>query len=524
MILNGTLALQWANVAPRTWEIPLHVSVFEPGTITLVEEYDVMTETDGTFLVEDTNISGTFDIVINGRTTLRRVAPSVAVDNQPVAVDFGVLLTGDANGDNEIDEDDLAILLSTHGTSVTCAGSTGSLPCADFNGDGQVDWADYDLMIANYGRDGDTTIPRGDSRFGVNSQALFYSPVKPPAGGNRQIGLSWVLDLALLGVRHVRVPLAQPADGNMARAARDQYLPVLQLFRAQNLIPLVVLGPEILGGEPQVWNADLEDRGTEPKSNAFIDQFVVQARTIARELGNVANYQIWNESNAPNTYLRSAHFGSMLHYTSQAIRAAVPDAVVVSGGLNFNDDTGANPNLAYLNEDQPTEEADTGLYPWLQRYGYGNGDYPWDIFAIHEYGTIATAVSSLNHIVAAVDTADDDSTIWLTEFGDWRACMETNACTDPDSDEDHQEMLAAWYQAMLDEEQPGPARLAVMFWFCHHQFHDGDHDSDNNTPLVPEDDVYGTWGLTGYDTDYGQIVPEFHWLAWNELRSIIDAS
>jgi len=64
------------------------------------------------------------------------------------SVEPGAGLTGDLDGDGDVDLADLAILLGAYGT---CVGDTGYLEVADIDGSGCIDLSDLAELLAHYG-------------------------------------------------------------------------------------------------------------------------------------------------------------------------------------------------------------------------------------------------------------------------------------------------------------------------------------------------------------------------------------
>jgi len=74
-------------------------------------------------------------------------ATTVASDHAPVIVDFSIPgITGDLDGDGDVDLADLAALLSNYGTPSGAGPEDG-----DLDGDGDVDLSDLAALLANYG-------------------------------------------------------------------------------------------------------------------------------------------------------------------------------------------------------------------------------------------------------------------------------------------------------------------------------------------------------------------------------------
>ena len=87
-----------------------------------------------------------YDLGVKGSTTLQSVRTRILLVPGERSVDFGLLLAGDASGDNAVDIVDFSIFRSEFG------GAGGR---ADFNGDGFVGIVDFSLLRMNFGRAGE---------------------------------------------------------------------------------------------------------------------------------------------------------------------------------------------------------------------------------------------------------------------------------------------------------------------------------------------------------------------------------
>jgi alpha-tubulin suppressor-like RCC1 family protein len=93
--------------------------------------------------------NATYNAAIKGTVYLQTVT---AVNNSSASPILDTsLLTGDVNGDNEIDIADFNELAASYGS---VEGGTGYDVNADLNGDGEVDLIDFDLLATNYGLTG----------------------------------------------------------------------------------------------------------------------------------------------------------------------------------------------------------------------------------------------------------------------------------------------------------------------------------------------------------------------------------
>jgi hypothetical protein len=101
--------------------------------------------------------AGTYDVRVKHRLALSRQVNSVHFEaGIPVGLDFTLLLTGDSDGNNQIDIVDFSLLRAAFGlTNQTCGSApSSSLPCADFDANGQVDIVDFSLLRSNFGQTG----------------------------------------------------------------------------------------------------------------------------------------------------------------------------------------------------------------------------------------------------------------------------------------------------------------------------------------------------------------------------------
>jgi len=150
--LKGRVALQGRGSPPNDrWNnFPLALTLYSPGGASPVGNYTANTDASGYFTV--TGITqGTYDAKVKNAHTLSNKKNNVAVPTGSTAVDFGTMLEGDANNDDNIGGGDYSILATAYGK---CSGQSGWDSRADFNGSGCIEGADYSLLANNYGRHG----------------------------------------------------------------------------------------------------------------------------------------------------------------------------------------------------------------------------------------------------------------------------------------------------------------------------------------------------------------------------------
>jgi hypothetical protein len=219
--------------------------------------------------------------------------------------------------------------------------------------------------------------------------------------GTHKLDESSITHLLDLGVRHVRVTLywnqweADRGYRRVVAAALDRAL-------AAGLVPLVVVH-----GNP--WNLGWADRRAAYRAYAAF----VAARVA--QFPRVRYWQLWNEMDEGFTdifgadvhgagtivvsrFQRGVYYAESLDLSYPAVKAANPDAVVVTGGIAGPLDRRASDNFL------------EGMYAANARY---------DVLAIHSYGfPLWTAFRGRGlHAREVMRRHGDDRPLWNTEFG-----------------------------------------------------------------------------------------------------------
>jgi hypothetical protein len=151
--VNGQVAFQGRPAPPdASWVNPLTVVVYEQGTNTVVDTYAPTTNSTGGFSFVFDHAPGTYDIGVKGSHTLSRLEEDVVIDSATTYVDFGTLLEGDCENDDDVDIYDFGILADAVGSA---PGDANWDERADLNNDGAVNIYDFGLLADNFGLSGE---------------------------------------------------------------------------------------------------------------------------------------------------------------------------------------------------------------------------------------------------------------------------------------------------------------------------------------------------------------------------------
>ncbi len=148
-LLLGIVDLQGRGVPPNDlWDdfSPLTVELFTPGSTIPISTYSANIDAWGYFTITGAS-PGIYDIQVKGDHTLSYRLSDANVFASTL-LQFGMLLEGDADGDDVIWYEDLDILLDAF---ATWPGDDAWNPAVDFNGDGAVGADDFSLLVTNFG-------------------------------------------------------------------------------------------------------------------------------------------------------------------------------------------------------------------------------------------------------------------------------------------------------------------------------------------------------------------------------------
>jgi hypothetical protein len=128
------------------------VVVCEQGTGAVVDTYAVTTNSTGGFSFVFDHPLGTYDIGVKGSHTLSRLKVAVVINSATTNVDFGTLLEGDCDNDDDVDINDFGILADAFGSVPASANWDAR---ADLNNNGEVNIYDFGLLADNFGLSGE---------------------------------------------------------------------------------------------------------------------------------------------------------------------------------------------------------------------------------------------------------------------------------------------------------------------------------------------------------------------------------
>lgn len=130
--------------------IALTVQFYQPGKIQPEFTYDVHSDANGEFVVENI-VAGEYVVTVKNSHTLLVAAAVNIIQNNITTVEFAPLLKGDANNDNQITDLDFSLLSKAFGT---IQGGKGYDSAADFNADATISVLDFSLLAENYNKKG----------------------------------------------------------------------------------------------------------------------------------------------------------------------------------------------------------------------------------------------------------------------------------------------------------------------------------------------------------------------------------
>jgi hypothetical protein len=150
--ISGQVFLE-ARPAPPTdsWSIPLQVTLFRDDGAVYTSTV-VTTDNEGAFTLSGIAVD-VYDVWVKGAHTLAERQNDISVvESLPVHLEFGPLIEGDANNDNQIGAVDASFLSDGYWK---IKGEAGFVTGADLNEDGIIDARDASLLASHYGLAGD---------------------------------------------------------------------------------------------------------------------------------------------------------------------------------------------------------------------------------------------------------------------------------------------------------------------------------------------------------------------------------
>ncbi len=143
--LQVSVGLQGRPTAPDVrWITPLEINLYSGST--LAYHFTGNTDAQGVFLASDI-APGQYRVVIKGGHTLSKVLDNFTITDGLNQINAGILLEGDANGDDQVNLLDFSVLAATFGK---CSSGVDFDARADFNQDGCIAIDDFSLLAANF--------------------------------------------------------------------------------------------------------------------------------------------------------------------------------------------------------------------------------------------------------------------------------------------------------------------------------------------------------------------------------------
>ena len=280
-------------------------------------------------------------------------------------------------------------------------------------------------------------------------------------------------DLVTLGVGWVRFDFAWPVIQPDGPDAYD-WAPFDRVVSAVEARGIRILG--ILDYTPP-WACGCDDIFRPPTDPADFGRFAAAAAARYGPMG-VHHWEIWNEPNVSSFWHPAPDPGAytrLLQEAANGIRAADPEAFIVSGGLAPAADDGTDiAPVTFL-----TAMYADGAEPYFDAVGHHPYTFPVDI-SVTEPWSAWQQMAGTDVSLRSVMTANGDSakTIWMTEFG-----------APTGGDPDAQVTEAA--QAALVTEAYAAARAlpwaGPLFWYSYRDRGTAPDDRENFFGLVAND-------------------------------------
>jgi hypothetical protein len=192
---------------------------------------------------------------------------------------------------------------------------------------------------------------QGGWAVGDDGSVDFTHGVAQQAPIMRQAGAGWVRINFRLGACYQD----WTSRGCNGRTALQAYDDVVGRARAQGLQVLGLLSNESWPGDQDQWLAHNAEAAGGTGDNAYVQAFAANAAgPLARHFaGQIGQWEVWNEPNAwteldgdgnprGGTFLFPSNYAWMLRRAQAAVKAARPDAILVTGGLLAHDPGGAS--------------------------------------------------------------------------------------------------------------------------------------------------------------------------------------
>lgn len=235
--------------------------------------------------------------------------------------------------------------------------------------------------------------------------------------------------LARAGAAWVRVEFkTDPFGGTDSPQFYAAYDTLVGRYANAGIRVLGLVDNVTMPGSPEQWRANAYETVGGNGNNDYIRGLATMtARIVAHFHGRIRHLEVWNEPNAPNTYLHPSNFAALLTETYAMTKIYNRfDVRLVSGGLHAHSLYGLNCDSAgasYLRQTYSAGIA-TGTFGWARAR---TGTWPLDAVGQHpylrhdgwlSYGDMSMYLNCLRQAYA--EYGDGAKPIWVTEFG-WRS-------------------------------------------------------------------------------------------------------
>ena len=236
-------------------------------------------------------------------------------------------------------------------------------------------------------------------------------------------------ELAQAGAAWVRVEFKTgPFGGADGPEFYRAYDALLDGYAAEGVQVLGLVDNVTQPGGPDQWQANAyETTGGNGNNDYLRGLATMSARIAAHFQGRMRYLEVWNEPNAPNTFLHPSNFAALLTETYAMTKIYNQlDVQLVSGGLHSHTLYGLSCDAAGADYLRRTYDAGiaTGTFLWARDQ---IGQWPLDAIGHHPYlrhdgpmpGYELDFYLDCVH-QAYADYGDSGKSMWITEFG-WRS-------------------------------------------------------------------------------------------------------
>lgn len=151
--LTGTVNFEGRGSDPDArWSVPIAVALYSTSGGSPIYSFTPTSDQSGSFTLSGIE-PGTYQLAVKTDFALQKVE-TITLASGANSADFGMMLSGDMNGDNAVTALDFSILASTFNL---VSGGNGYDARADLNGDNAVTALDFSILASNFNQQGEDT-------------------------------------------------------------------------------------------------------------------------------------------------------------------------------------------------------------------------------------------------------------------------------------------------------------------------------------------------------------------------------